>query len=617
MNVMPMEAPVCLIENTADGKLKLNEKGLKILSNIKVPVVVVSIVGLYRTGKSYLMNRLAGKAHGFSLGSTIQSHTKGIWMWCIPHPTKPGHCLVLLDTEGLGDVKKGDKDNDNWIFALTVLLSSTLVYNSMGTIDQYAVDNLHFVTELTELIKVKSKSEDDETLEFVQFFPGFVWAVRDFTLDLSLDGKKITEDEYLDHALQLKQGIGKKVSEYNLPRECIRTFFPTRKCFTFVRPISGNDLRNIENVPEDKFDPKFLESAHRFCEHIYEDSQVKTLQGGIKISGQVLGSLVKTYLDTINSGAVPCLEDAVTLLTNSENTAAIADGLAHYNERMEKIVKFPIQSEELSKIHSLCQQESLQVFLKRSFKDENHTYFQQFMTELIKIYEDICWKNGEKSVEICNKLIKKLSADMEEKIANGVYAQPGGYKQYCEDRSLLQEHYLCAPGKGIKAEDVLAEYLRQKQAESEHILRMDNMLTDKEKMLEQEKERAALLEQEKKANEEAIRRTQQKLEDEKINQEKNIKEIRAKMETEKENQIKELEKTMESTMKEKVALLEQGFAKKSEFLENEISRLQKQSQTVEASSNSYGGILQSLLPQVLNTACSIYQTRALTASFKK
>ncbi len=43
---------------------------------------------------------------GFDLGSTIQSKTKGIWVWCRPHPKKAGQCLLLLDTEGLGDVEK-------------------------------------------------------------------------------------------------------------------------------------------------------------------------------------------------------------------------------------------------------------------------------------------------------------------------------------------------------------------------------------------------------------------------------------------------------------------------------------------------------------------------------
>lgn len=43
---------------------------------------------------------------GFELGSTVQSKTKGIWVWCVPHPTRKNCCVVLLDTEGLGDVEK-------------------------------------------------------------------------------------------------------------------------------------------------------------------------------------------------------------------------------------------------------------------------------------------------------------------------------------------------------------------------------------------------------------------------------------------------------------------------------------------------------------------------------
>ena len=43
---------------------------------------------------------------GFPLGATVESKTKGIWMWCVPHPRKTDHTLVLLDTEGLGDIEK-------------------------------------------------------------------------------------------------------------------------------------------------------------------------------------------------------------------------------------------------------------------------------------------------------------------------------------------------------------------------------------------------------------------------------------------------------------------------------------------------------------------------------
>ena len=58
-----MPAPVCLIENAEEG-LRTVESALNILRGIQQPVVVVAVVGLYRTGKSYLMNRLAGQQSG-------------------------------------------------------------------------------------------------------------------------------------------------------------------------------------------------------------------------------------------------------------------------------------------------------------------------------------------------------------------------------------------------------------------------------------------------------------------------------------------------------------------------------------------------------------------------
>ena len=68
------------------------------------------------------------------------------------------------------------------------------------------------MTELTELIRAKSSPKMDgvrDSIEFVSFFPDFIWTVQDFTLELKLNGDPITEDEYLENALKLIKGIRK------------------------------------------------------------------------------------------------------------------------------------------------------------------------------------------------------------------------------------------------------------------------------------------------------------------------------------------------------------------------------------------------------------------------
>ena len=55
--------------------------------------------------------------------------------------------LIVLDTEGIGGTR-ATVEYDTRIFSLAVLLCSTLVYNSLGSIDESAISNLSFVANL-------------------------------------------------------------------------------------------------------------------------------------------------------------------------------------------------------------------------------------------------------------------------------------------------------------------------------------------------------------------------------------------------------------------------------------------------------------------------------------
>lgn len=55
--------PTCMI-SSKDGALYIEQVVLEQLKSIPGKIVVVAIAGVYRTGKSYLMNRLAGRSTG-------------------------------------------------------------------------------------------------------------------------------------------------------------------------------------------------------------------------------------------------------------------------------------------------------------------------------------------------------------------------------------------------------------------------------------------------------------------------------------------------------------------------------------------------------------------------
>ncbi|XP_074122393.1 guanylate-binding protein 1-like isoform X2 [Sminthopsis crassicaudata] len=580
-----MLAPICLIENSNE-QFVVNQEALQVLKTFTQPLVVVAIVGLYRTGKSYLMNKLAGQRTGFSLGSTVQSHTKGIWMWCVPHPTKPNHTLVLLDTEGLGDVEKGDNKNDTWIFALAVLLSSTFVYNSMGTINQQALEDIYYVTELTDKIKAKSSSRTeqmDDSVELLSLFPDFVWTVRDFILELEIDGQPVTPDQYLENALKPKKGTSEEAGM------CIQKFFQNKNCFIFAPPAYGKKLLKIEQLHDDELDVDFVESAENFTNHIYNKAKAKTLPGGAMVNGPRLGNLVVSYVEAITSGDIPCMENAVLALAEQENSAAVQKAFTVYEKMMKKGIQFPTETiQELLCLHDICEREAINVFIKDSFKDVDQKFQKELENRLKAKLDEFCKQNERESRDRCTALLQDIFRPLEEAVKQSAFSKPGGYNIYLQQRRELQEKYNQQPKKGIQANKTLEEYLKSRETVADAIKQADQRLTEKENQ-RREQERQA------QAAAEAARRMEMELR----RQEQINREIQRRQQEEQRQMLERMEA-------EKRRLLEEQVRERNRKLEEEARKIQEEHNRAIAE--------QLQLLQALQHQCHRHRSRECTIS---
>ena len=59
-----MDTALPLITVT-DGHFQVNEETASLLSQIEEPIAVLCIAGLYRTGKSFILNQLLGRLDGY------------------------------------------------------------------------------------------------------------------------------------------------------------------------------------------------------------------------------------------------------------------------------------------------------------------------------------------------------------------------------------------------------------------------------------------------------------------------------------------------------------------------------------------------------------------------
>lgn len=220
-----VQRPICAepveLIRLVDSKMSLTDPGVTLLSSLaKEQLIVVTIVGRYRVGKSTLLNRLMHQKHGFRQSNTDSSCTKGVWAW---GEHLPGNRVLLyLDTEGLFDPEKIGLNDGTSLFVLSLLLSSVLIIHSRGPITSLDLQQLAEVSDLASNIQVGDDSDGDAVKHRLPIhLPDLLWVMGDF--DLAHE-PGVDDNAYLERQLQPKDNSGDAV------RLSLREYFHTRRC---------------------------------------------------------------------------------------------------------------------------------------------------------------------------------------------------------------------------------------------------------------------------------------------------------------------------------------------------------------------------------------------------
>lgn len=189
--------------------LEISQEGLEELEKINRKVSVISIVGRYHSGKSFLLNALINLWRGFigqakkdfkerlnpqdmnvfTVAANVDPSTMGLWLVETDIVLEDGSVVMFLDSEGFYG-RDVTESYDAKIFTAATLLSSHLIYNSLQLVDQNSVDYLEILARRTELFQLnnivrneETGNERDKKMQFTDF-PPLSWIVGDFTQDL-------------------------------------------------------------------------------------------------------------------------------------------------------------------------------------------------------------------------------------------------------------------------------------------------------------------------------------------------------------------------------------------------------------------------------------------------
>lgn len=591
---------------------------------------VISIVGKYRTGKSFFTNRVLLGHHGkggFSVGPTVNPCTKGLWMWSQPlkseNPDHEDMDIFLIDTEGFGGTDE-NVNHDSRIFLFSLLLSSFFIYNSVGNIDENALNALSLIINLAKDIQVQTgKTTKDQ--DPAQFFPSFLWVVRDFTLKMvDLEGKPLAAKEYLEKALEFQKGVSDAVESKNRIRKLLKHFFQDRDCVTMVRPLEDEkQLQKLDDTPDSSLRPEFLEQMTQAHNKVFKKIKPKMLNGNT-FTGSMLVELINAYITAINSGQVPNIEHAFQYMMKNESKKAFQDSLMKVEKELCEYLKSPIAQDDvkMKDIKKKLEEGALKNFKKKALGDDEmlQDYMNEISQKVKENFKKVKEKNSENWANVYQEFAGSQLEEIDQKLKNDSYSNfyefqlevnkfkdhfeknaPNStdkqrfLKEFCEKLYATAAEYISKKTENVLGRETMRLKKKIEETEDDLEVKKKNWERDKEEM----RDKLIILERERAASKvshsgwkekfEEIKREKEKLEKiyndlltkSKENEsqlqkhgEDNSNKMQSKLES-----IKNEHSRIQLDLEKKCAMVEQeaSFAKKeSENLNGRIKSLEKE-----------------------------------------
>lgn len=377
-----------------------HEKKLNAIMS-KIPpgwkVSVVSVVGAFRTGKSFLLSwflkylhHLSSSSDGntsnsdkpwyekfdslgngaFAWSGGAERNTTGIWMWSQPHfidrklpnGAVESVAVLLVDSQGMFD-NETTMSLTASIFGMSTLLSSYQIYNVEKRIQEDNLQQLALFSEYARLALEADRVHDAG--ENVKPFQKIEFLVRDwqnFENEEDFEQMEKEMEEYFEKVI-----ADRDAKDLQETREQINACFEEASCYAFVHP-GKHVTKKTYGGEVSLIDQTFVKLLDRYCKKVFslDNLQPKSIQGH-QVTAIELGSYIKAYAEMFACGA--SFPEASTMLeatAHANNINAVNMAISHYKDTMNRIAgpkcSNYIRAEELKQDHRMLLAKSLQLF---------------------------------------------------------------------------------------------------------------------------------------------------------------------------------------------------------------------------------------------------------------
>ena len=295
-----------------DSMLKLTEEGINLLKALtEQNLSILSLNGPLSSGKTFLANKIINRtSSGFKTGEK----TQGVWVWGKPIDLKDGTKLLILDCQGLN---KDDSDITNKLFILSILLSTSIIYNTQGELNDNTINDFIYYSEISNKIRVYSDNNNklDNIDNLKQYFPELIFANN------------------------------------TLSKENIQDFIEKNpSCGNIIKLFEKRNYTNSQNIQE-------------LTEKI-QDMKCKSIDN-IIIQGDSFLGLIQNYLDFINHGENPVIHSALENVVLSKAKKISESEIDEFKNNFNKNIEYPISISNIYQLFFELQQKYIKEFCKK------------------------------------------------------------------------------------------------------------------------------------------------------------------------------------------------------------------------------------------------------------
>ncbi|XP_037320981.2 atlastin-2 isoform X2 [Pungitius pungitius] len=307
-------------------------------------VVVVSVAGAFRKGKSFLLDFMLRYMHsqgkswmggddepltGFSWRGGCERETTGIQIWSevfvVDKPDGSKVAVLLVDTQGAFDSQSTIKDCAT-VFALSTMTSSVQVYNLSQNIQEDDLQHLQLFTEYGRLAMEEI---------YLKPFQSLMFLIRDWCYPYEHDYGLEGGNDFLEKRLQVKQNQHEELQNV---RKHVHSCFSNIGCFLLPHP-------GLKVATNPYFDGRLKDINGDFKKALAklvplllapERLVVKEI-GGNKVTCRDLLEYFKSYIKIYQGEELPHPKSMLQATAEANNLTAVAGAKDMYGKSMELV----------------------------------------------------------------------------------------------------------------------------------------------------------------------------------------------------------------------------------------------------------------------------------------